>query len=62
MDEDQCLPGARNPQRQLWAVRNQLATQWGLGRVRAPLPPPLLGDSGMGKIPHQHGCQEFFRI
>lgn len=56
------MPACLESSAQLWAVRNQLATQWGLGRVSAPLPPPLLGDSGMGKIPHQHDCQEFFRI
>lgn len=43
-------------------MQNQLATQWGISRIRAPLPPPLLGDSGMGKIPHQQGCQGFFHI
>lgn len=30
----------------------------GTGHVTAPLPPPSLGDSGMGKIPHR-GCQIF---
>lgn len=53
-----CPPTAEHAQLQLQAVPKQLDAQWGMGHVTAPLPPPSLGDSGMGKIPHR-SCQIF---